>query len=741
MTRPSFPASGRPPTLLFGVAAFLSASLMFSVEPMFTKLVLPILGGSSTVWTCCILFFQVALLLGYFYADRAPRLLGSAHLPVHCVLLALSLLALPLRLALPAHPSAAEHPGLWLLIVLTASLGFPFVMLASSGPLLQQWHSRAGFAPEQDSYALYAASNAGSLLALLSYPVLVEPTLRLTQQRLWWSVGYVIYFLVLLSCAVLSRRSAAAKPIPVRDSTARITPGERALWVLFSLAPSSMFLALTTYLTTDIAAVPLLWVLPLALYLLSFVLVFARHPPFPHGFTVRWQAPLIVLLAVLIFWGAITEVVLSLPFHLVGFFVTAMVCHGELARRRPDVSHLTEFYLWIAVGGALGGAFNVLLAPRIFNTVLEYPLMLMLGAALRPRMAAGAPRRAILDLVFVVLAVVFLGATRTALAAPGMGTAPASPWLTIVAVGASFPCAVAVYRLANTPVLFAIGLGAVLVAGKAMAWEGSASVFASRNFFGVHQVRDDRRARIRYLVDGSTIHGAQATSDTAAAPEPLSYYSREGPVGELFREVPLPSGRRVGLIGLGTGAIAAYAGPGEEWTGYEIDPLVIAIARNPRLFTFLSRSKSSVKIVLGDGRVSLAKAPDRHFDLLVLDAFNSDAIPVHLLTREAMRMYLAKLAPKGALVVHLSNRYLRLDPVLGNLVADAGLVARLRRWVPTAKEAAEAKSPSMWAVVARSEADLGKLAEDVRWRNLPGNPAAGLWTDDYSDIFRVFSIQ
>ncbi|MGH7514231.1 MAG: fused MFS/spermidine synthase [Gemmatimonadales bacterium] len=723
------------------MTAFLSASLLFSVEPMFTKLVLPILGGSSAVWTCCILFFQVALLVGYFYADRAPRLLGAAHIPVHCVLVALSLLALPLSLTLPTRPSTAEHPVLWLLIVLTVSLGLPFVMLSSSGPLLQQWHSRGHFAPGQDSYGLYAASNAGSLLALLSYPVIVEPALQLSQQRLWWSVGYVVYFVVLLGCALLSQKSTAGRTRAAPATAGRVTPSERVLWIVLSLVPSSLFLALTTYLTTDIAPVPLLWILPLALYLLSFILVFVRRPPLAHAAMVRLQASLIVLLAVLIFWGSSVEVVQALPFHVVGFFVTAMVCHGELARRRPDASHLTEYYLWIAVGGALGGVFNVLVAPRIFNTVLEYPVMLVLAAALRPRMLPAVPRRPIQGLVFVVLVVGVLAAARLVLASPDMGGAPVStPWLAVLAVAASLPAAVVVYRLANAPISFALGLAAVLVVGKALAGRGSELVFTRRNFFGVHQIRDDRASRIRYLLHGSTIHGAQALTDTAD-PEPLSYYSREGPVGDLFREVPSPPGRRVGLIGVGTGAMAAYAGPGEEWTGYEIDPLVVAIARNPRLFTFLSRSRTPVQIVLGDGRLSLAEAPNHRFDLLVLDAFNSDAIPVHLLTREAMRIYLAKLAPKGVLAVHLSNRYLRLDAVLGNLVADAGLVARLRRAVPTAKEAGEAKSPSMWAVVARSEADFGRLAEDGQWQNLSTNPNAGVWTDDYSDIFRVLSIQ
>jgi len=372
--------------------------------------------------------------------------------------------------------------------------------------------------------------------------------------------------------------------------------------------------------------------------------------------------------------------------------------------------------------------------------VLEYPVMLVLAAALRPRVSHRARTWPTGDLVFVVLTVGILAAARLALAAPDIGATSANtPWLAILAVTASLPCAVAVFRLANAPFAFALGLGAVLVTGKAFVWWGSASVLAKRNFFGVHQVRDDRQARIRYLLDGSTIHGAQSLYDTAA-PEPLSYYSREGPVGDLFRELPFTPRRRVGLIGLGTGAMAAYSRPGEEWTGYEVDPLVVAIARNPRLFTFLSRSRAPVKTVLGDGRLSLAGAPDHHFDFLVLDAFNSDAIPVHLLTREAIRIYLAKLAPKGVLVVHLSNRYLRLDPVLGNLVADAGLTARVRRAEPTVKEIAQAKSPSLWAVVSRSDSDLGSLAKDAGWQRLPGDSSAGVWTDDYSDIFRVFSI-
>ena len=468
--------SGWPSTVLFGGTAFLGASLLFSVEPMFTKLVLPILGGSSAVWTCAILFFQTALLLGYFYADRAGRLLGRVHVPVHCALVAVSLLALPLALKLPAHPSSAEHPVLWLLIVLTASLGFPFVLLSSTGPLLQRWHSRGGFAPAQDSYALYAASNAGSLVALLSYPILVEPTLRLSQQRLWWSVGYAVYFLALLACAVLARRTSDGGAIAVTASTVRVMPGERIWWVLLSLVPSSLFLALTTYLTTDIAPVPLLWVLPLALYLLSLILVFMRRPPLAHASMVRLQALLIVPLAVLIFWSSTVQVIQALPFHVLAFFVTAMVCHGELARRRPDASHLTEYYLWIALGGALGAVFNVLVAPHIFRSVLEYPVMLVLAAALRPR-TPPVPRRSRRGLVLVLPALGVLAATRLALSAPDIGAAPAmASWLDALAVVVSVPVAVAVYRLANAPISFALGLAAVLGVGKVLAWHGIAPV-------------------------------------------------------------------------------------------------------------------------------------------------------------------------------------------------------------------------------------------------------------------------
>jgi SAM-dependent methyltransferase len=368
-------------------------------------------------------------------------------------------------------------------------------------------------------------------------------------------------------------------------------------------------------------------------------------------------------------------------------------------------------------------------------------LMLVLAAALRPRMPAPVARRSARDLLFVLPAVAILAATRQAMSSPDIGATPAmSSWLDVAAVVASFPVAVAVYRLANTPVSFALGLATMLGVGKVLAWHGAAPVYAKRNFFGVHQIRDDRRSGIRYLLHGSTIHGAQGLSDRAN-PEPLSYYSREGPVGDLFRDLRSRPGRRVGLIGLGTGAMAAYARPGEAWTAYEIDPLVVAISSNPRLFTFLSRSRAPVKVVIGDGRLSLLEAPDHYFDLLVLDAFTSDAIPVHLLTREALRIYLAKLAPHGVLAVHLSNRYLRLDPVLGNLVADARLVAAVRRAVPTPEEAAGAKAPSVWAVVVRNRADLGKLAEDVRWQELSQDPAVGLWTDDYSNIFRVFSIK
>jgi hypothetical protein len=717
----------------FTLAVFVSAGLLFIVEPMFGKMVLPFLGGSPAVWTTCMLFFQGALLVGYVYAHVGPQWLGvRRHLVFHLALLALALLLLPLGIAEPFVEVREDHPTLWLLGVLTLSLGVPFTLLSSTGPLLQVWFSRTSDPEAHNPYFLYAASNAGSMLALMSYPFLLEPTISLSEQAHLWSWGYLVLVgLVAVSAFYGGARGTATEQVNTTpDQAPPVSTRTKLRWTILAFVPSSFLLALTTYVTTDIAAVPLLWVLPLVLYLLSFTVVFARRPVMSHSALVRWQPIGLILLAVLAFWGNSASAPWLLPLHLVVFFITALVCHGELAATKPPAARLTEFYLCIAVGGLLGGIFNALIAPAVFESVLEYPVTLLIASALRPespdRVAVRSWRW---DLALIGFACVVLVATRT-----GSENRP----VTAVAVIASGLAAVICLRMSRDRARFTLAIAGVVLAGAIVDAARRNVLLRERNFFGVREVRDDLPKRMRVLMHGTTRHGAQSL-DRGKQREPLSYYNRQGPLGDVFRAFPPAAQRRIAVVGLGAGTMAAYAGAGERWTFFEIDPDIARVARDTTFFTYLRNAPAEIEILLGDGRLSLAAAPDRHFDVVVLDAFSSDAIPTHLLTREALRIYQSKLADGGVLVFHLSNRYLDLEPVLGRLIEDAGAAGLIRVNTARNKELlASGGDPSIWAAVGQSSSSVSALQGASGWGSLRTRAGVGLWTDDFTNIFSVF---
>ena len=728
----------RAAAAVFSVALFLNAALLFAVQPMFTKAVLPLLGGTPSVWTTALLFFQVALLLGYLYAHHAAgRLPPRAQAAVHVGFVVLAALALPIARPTGWSPPETGSPVPWLLAVLTVSLGAPFLALAAGAPLLQRWFARTGHRSAGSPYFLYAASNAGSLAALLAYPTLIEPRLTLGEQSRAWALVYGALVLLLAACAALAAgrvavaSSAAVAPpaVPTRAPSAR----ERATWTLLSFAPSSLLMGATTYLSTDVAAVPLLWVVPLALYLLSFVFVFARRRVLPHGLMLRLQPLVIAPLAVLMLVGTTKPLSVLATLHLLALFTTAMVCHGELAARRPPPERLTDFYLWLSVGGALGGVFNVLVAPRIFSSVWEYPLVLVLACALRPDLSRPRrPARArVLDvaLPFALLLAIVLPVHFDLLTLSLEGRANAAAW------GAA---GVVAFLFRARPARLALGVAA-LIGGGVMAKrlaEGP-PLFRARSFFGVYTVRAD--GRYHMLANGTTLHGGQLLREGYAR-EPLTYYHREGPVGSVFATLPpRPEGRRVAVVGLGAGTLACYAQPADAWTFYEIDPLAERIARDTALFTYLRDCAPRARVVIGDARRSLVGAPAGAYDLVLLDAFSSDAIPVHLLTREAVALYFQRLAAGGLLAVHVSNRHLDLVPVLAELARDArvaGVVGQDANF--TEEQRSRLKSSSTWVVLTRRAADLAALARQPGWRTLPPRADVRLWTDDASDLISVF---
>jgi hypothetical protein len=684
-------------------------------------------------------FFQGALLAGYAYAHAVNSYLGTRRQAVvHAGLLLLPLFFLPFGIPgdwVRSMPSGT-NPSPWLLSLLLVMVGLPFLVVSTTAPLLQRWFSGTGHPTAGDPYFLYGASNLGSMLGLLGYPLLIEPNLTLTRQNELWAAGYGLLVVLILVCSVTAWRSdrgVRRGPGVLRDEVSSVSPGigRWARWVALAFVPSSLMLGVTSYLTADIAAVPLLWVIPLALYLLSFILVFARRPILRHPWMVRLLPVVAVLLTVVMSLKTVQPI--FIPIHLLAFFVVAMVCHGELVRYRPSARHLTAFYLAMSLGGVLGGIFNALIAPIAFNWVAEYPLALVLGCIAMP-VASPNGRRPIgrvLDLVIPLsIGLVTAGVMSrfppvTESQAGGIG-----PKLVIgVAV---FAC----YTFKDVPIRFALAIGAILLASQVTDSTFGRVLHQERNFFGVLRVSHGDRGNSHELIHGNTVHGVQSV-DPDRRREPLTYYHRAGPVGQVFEVFAAqPARPDVAVVGLGAGTLACYAEPGQHWTFYEIDPAVVRIARDPRYFTYLRDGLAETcDVILGDARVRLRDAPEHKYGLIVLDAFSSDSIPVHLLTRESLRVYRDKLAGGGLLAFHISSRFIDLAPVLGALAHDAGLVARVRYDLTlTREEGRDGKLASSWVVMAAREADIGILARDSRWVEPRRRPGELVWTDQFSNI-------
>ncbi|MFH1267013.1 MAG: fused MFS/spermidine synthase [Planctomycetota bacterium] len=655
--------------LFFAITLLLSASLLFVVQPMFAKMVLPRFGGTPAVWNTCMVFYQAVLLGGYVYAHVTTRLLGPRRqAALHAAVLCLPWLVLPIIVAKGLTPSAEANPIPWLLMILSISVGLPFFVVSASAPMLQAWFADTGHPAADDPYFLYAASNVGSMVALLGYPFLLEPNLPLAGQTWLWAAGYGLLMLLVLGCAVFLWRSPGAAGKTDRQagsaadapSLADPTWRDRLWWLALSFAPSSLLLGVTTHISTDIASVPLLWVVPLALYLLTFVLVFARRTLLKHTWMLRAQPYFVVLLAALFFLNAAKIVWVLLLLHLATFFVMAMVCHGELARMRPKAARLTEFYIWMSIDGVLGGVFNAIVAPNLFPTIIEYPLVIVVASMLRPTTRTGARTTRVgrLDFALPLGLAVGLGGLALSLQAAAV-TIGVRGTAAILA-----PAGLVALVSQKRPLRFGLSVGAVLIVSLLCSGWERGLLCVERNFYGVVRVRHDRRHNANSLIHGTTNHGLQSR-DPNRRRQPLSYFHRTGPLGDVFQALSdRGSFREIGVIGLGTGTIAAYGKPGQRITYYEIDPAILRIARDPRYFTFLRDQEAELDVVLGDARLSLVDAPSARYDLLVLDAFSSDAIPVHLLTREAIALYLNKLADRGVLALHISNRYLDLAPVL-----------------------------------------------------------------------------
>jgi spermidine synthase len=723
-------------TLLFGLTIFISSALLFSVQPMIAKMLLPLLGGTPAVWNTCMLFFQAALLCGYAYALLVSRWPLRRQLIVQLAVLAVAFVSLPIGLSASWVNSVppTEDPSLWLLLCLGASVGLPFFIVSSNSPLLQKWFSRTATDSAKDPYFLYAASNAGSLLALLAYPVLLEPyfTLRM-QSRIWTILYAVLVALIALHCLLLRNTDAKRieKQIVLPDE--KLTVRRRLRWLLLAFAPSSLMLGVTNYITTDIASVPLLWIIPLALYLLTMVFAFSRKKFFSARFgeLIVPAATIFLLLLYLADSSGRGSRILVLM-HLGYFFFAALMCHSQLADDRPGPQHLAQFYVWLSLGGVLGGIFNAIVAPLVFRAVVEYPLAILLSCLLLPGLKAGTSGLKERRLDFALPALI--GAFTAGLGWFAHNVAPVAISGSVFVV--ALPMFVA-YPLRKRPLRFALSLGAVTIAAALVTGVGRTTLHAERNFFGVLRVLSDQNRDLHSFLHGSTVHGRQNTTLDHRC-QALSYYHREGPLGRIFTQFQnSTNAANVAIIGLGTGATISYARPSERWTFYEINPAVVAVARSPQYFTYLSNCAAApVEMVLGDARLKLHDAPDQSYNLLVLDAFSSDAIPVHLMTQQALDLYLSKLSPGGLLVFHISNRNLDLSGVVADLAKSRSLSAL--SMLDLTPSQPNGKDPSHWVVLVRNSADYGSLANDKDAKPLISTGTEDVWTDDFSNIISVF---
>ena len=675
----------------YAFIVFLSAFLLFQIQPMIARYILAWFGGSAAVWTTCMLFFQVGLLLGYLYSHfLIERLPPRRQTALHGVLLAASLLLLPVLPGAHWKPTGLENPTLRILGLLTATVGLPYFLLSSTSPLLQAWYSRrfGGAMP----YRLFALSNLGSMLALLTYPTLIEPQMAGRLQIWVWSAGYALFAVLCAFAAVRAARQPAARPAAASPEPAADTKpsfGRRLLWAGLAACGSMLMLAVANHLTQDVAAIPFLWVLPLSLYLLSFILTFDARGWYQRSLFMVLLAPALGGLSYLqSISGERTNMLRDIVLFAVCMFVACMVCHGELARLKPAPRYLTSFYLMLSIGGAAGGLFVAVVAPYLFPTYLELQVAIGLSALL---------------------------AVLLAIEEPGI------PYKTALASAGS--------------IMLLLGVLSLWVyLGRTMRHALSGYVYVGRNFYGSLRIRDTNRDPweiYRTLLHGNINHGEQMMHKDRRR-EHVAYYCESSGIGKvmLLRKPGVPS--KVGVLGLGAGSMAAFGRPEDEFFFYEINPAVPRIAR--KYFSYLSDCKAKARVVMGDGRLSLEREEPQSFDVLMMDAFSGDSIPVHLVTSEALQLYFRHLKPDGILVVHISNKYLDLEPVLARLSRSLGKASLV---IETEDDDSGTCYGTTYVLLANSPDVLDRAELRGAGHEAELRAGVGLWTDDYSNLYRL----
>jgi len=772
--------------VLYSATIFLSAFLIFLVQPMVGKMLLPFAGGAPAVWNTCMFFFQALVLAGYGYAHFSFKKFGvRRQIHLHTFLLIGALFFLPFQFIV--HGEIPQDPSWWLLEMLFITIAMPFFVLACLAPILQLWFSFTGHSRSGNPFFLYAASNAGSFLALIAYPFLIEPYLDLSAQARLWAILFVILAILVIVCS----RFCKITDQPSEDS--ELTQAEaddpaesiKAKWVLAAFIPSSMMLGVTYFLTTDIAPVPLLWVIPLLIYLGTFIIAFSSHCP---GFVFIEKLALIAVLVFPIgyYLHAPTSIATSMPLNLYVLFAVSLYCHTLLAETRPSVKHLTAFYAWISVGGVMGGLFNAMIAPNIFSDFTEYPLAVILVAMLlkfersrqlscnaskmsasdlsQSSVTADRPSRWLSIMTGLLIAFSLYVVNHSDLHLQikkmlllmtfNLESPVVSALLEMVKARQGLLVFVGMLLISLVPLtlmtrlprfnLVLMSIMSMLTLFYLQTGQEMEVIFRSRNFFGRKIVRLRGDHNIRYFAHGSTLHGVQILTP-AMRHRPLAYFHPEGPVGDVFSlPIALTPEFKTGIIGLGIGSMAAYAKPGQEFTFIEIDPEIIELAaESDTYFTHVTDFAANCKIICGDGRLEIAKKPESYFDLIAVDAFSSDSIPVHLVTFEAFALYLSKLKPEGLILINAANRYLLIEPVVKAAAAKLGLYSvfvtdnQFDRNDPVNVM----RNTSKFIVMSRSKTviDHLKAVKNKQWENLDHFPDIKPWTDTFSSPVTVFN--
>ncbi|WP_430444463.1 fused MFS/spermidine synthase [Sphingorhabdus contaminans] len=684
------------------------------------------------------------LLAGYAYAHRLSRTSPRRQVIIHIALFAFAILWLPIGLA-DLHPPADGSPIFWVPWLLIASIGPLFFVVAAQAPLMQRWYSMSG--NQGEPYALYAASNIGSFGGLIAYPILVEPFATIQSQKWIWSGIYIALLGLVCACAAMIWRNAGTRSAAPEDSTDHLPIGwrRRLYWVVLAAVPSGLMLSTTSHLTTDLMAMPLIWVIPLGIYLLSFSVAFADNQK-PAYWISRFAPVVLIISAAFVFvvWGKAAIGGLTASLSLL--FIVAVALHNEMYRTRPAPAQLTSFYLMMSVGGVLGGFFCAILAPLLFDWTWEHPILILMAAALLPAIPLLHLNESDKRLPFIMAVI---GTIALALGLFGGITEPVDSSFTKIVLAATIitlGIAVAGFRL---PFLLAVA-GLLTINGGWYSVQQSLDGVRMRSYFGTYTVNASESGRVRWLNHGTTMHGMQLLDDPT---RPISYYPDTSGVGIAMRNAPRLYGPKasIGVVGLGTGTLACYRQPGQDWQFFEIDPLVIEIARERRIFSFLEKCAPDVPITLGDARLTLAAVPQGKFDILALDAFSSDSIPLHLLTKEAFATYRKALKPDGILLVHISNRYIDLNPVIAAEVKANGWTAALRHDSPTEELINRGNRASQWIALSQDPAKLAELTGKVdkvksryykpdQWIELdaPGNTSP--WTDNYASVLPHLSL-